>query len=60
MSKKLIQSLAVGSLVPVAFWFGGFNFDSRGQDAVACFVMTAMLTVMNWAFLIVLHDNPRD
>lgn len=39
---RIIASIAVGVIgmacVTVSFWLGGFNFDTRGNTAVVCFL----------------------
>jgi hypothetical protein len=45
---KYIVSSLWASLVPLLWWFGGYNFDARGADAVAC----ATLTVFVFLFVL--------
>lgn len=44
-SKKLGVGVgcAVGVFVPFVFWVGGFDFNTRGETAVMCAVITPML-----------------
>lgn len=37
---RLITSVAAAAVVPLLFWLGGFDFDQRGDAALACGVMT--------------------
>jgi hypothetical protein len=45
---SLAIGLAIGALVPIAFWLGGFDFNHRGGDAVLCFAFTVGLTLWGW------------
>jgi hypothetical protein len=46
--KRVLVSLLVALFVPVCFWLGGYNFDSRGIQALLCFVYTPIAFVMSY------------
>lgn len=37
--KQVATSLACALLVPLGFWFGGFDFDHRGMGALFCYFL---------------------
>ena len=44
--KRLVLSIIGALTVPMFFWLGGYDFDSRGAGAVMCALYTLLLGAM--------------
>jgi len=40
INNRYLRAILYASIVPIAFWLGGFNFNERGEGACICFVIT--------------------
>lgn len=43
--------IATAIIINAGAWFGGFNFDKRGEDALCVFVVTVVSSAFIWAMV---------
>lgn len=43
--------IATAIIVNACAWFGGFNFDKRGADALCIFAVTVISSAFTWAMV---------
>ena len=48
--KKTLESLAISCVVPALFWFDGFDFNVRGEEATLCAMGTLVVFVLAYTF----------
>lgn len=51
--KRIAQSFFFALIIPIAFWCGGYDFDSRGPTAALCCMFTIAAFTVAYLF-------PRD
>lgn len=49
--RKFLYSIPFIIIVPTVFWLGGYNFDSRGNTAVVCFILTLAHMLISYIIL---------
>lgn len=44
--KNILIPFAAAACVPLFFWLGGYDFNERGHDAVACLFLAITVAVL--------------